>query len=120
MVTSIVIVHGLGGDAYTTWTADNRMMWPRDFIPQVIPTARVMTFGYDSKWAFSPSTADIKDFSLDLLNRLRNKRWSAEVRHQDLYIISTHPSDPGNESPDHVHMPFARRHSLQAGVMVSL
>lgn len=78
-VTSIVIVHGLGGDAYTTWTADNRIMWPRDFIPQVIPTARVMTFGYNSKWAFSPSTADIKDFALDLLNRLRNKRWSADV-----------------------------------------
>lgn len=79
MVASIVIVHGLGGDAYTTWTADNKIMWPRDFIPQVIPSARVMTFGYDSKWAFSPSSADIKDFALDLLNRLRNKRWSADV-----------------------------------------
>ena len=38
-----------------------------------------MTFGYDSRWAFSPSTADIKDFALDLLNRLRSKRWSAKV-----------------------------------------
>ena len=56
------------------------MMWPRDLVPQVIPTARVMTFGYDSRWAFSPSTADIKDFALDLLNRLRSKRWSAKVR----------------------------------------
>ena len=55
------------------------MMWPRDLVPQVIPTARVMTFGYDSRWAFSPSTADIKDFAYDLLNRLRSKRWSAEV-----------------------------------------
>ena len=54
-------------------------MWPRDLVPQVIPTARVMTYGYDSRWAFSPSTADIKDFAYDLLNRLRSKRWSAEV-----------------------------------------
>jgi len=76
---SIVVIHGLGGDAYTTWTADNKQMWPRDFIPHIIPNARVMTFGYDSKPAFSPSIADIKDFALDLLNRLRNKRWSARV-----------------------------------------
>ena len=54
-------------------------MWPRDLVPLVIPTARVMTYGYDSRWAFSPSTADIKDFALDLLNRLRSKRWSAKV-----------------------------------------
>jgi len=77
---SIVAIHGLGGDPYTTWTADNKAMWPRDFIPQIIPSARVMTFGYNSKWAFSPSTADINDFAHDLLNRLRNKRWSANVR----------------------------------------
>ena len=55
------------------------MMWPRDFVPKVIPTARVMTFGYDSRWAFSPSKADIEDFALDLLNRLRLERWSAKV-----------------------------------------
>lgn len=54
-------------------------MWPRDLVPQVIPTARVMTFGYDSRWAFSPSKADIEDFALDLLNRLRLERWSAKV-----------------------------------------
>lgn len=55
------------------------MMWPRDFVPKVIPTARVMTFGYDSRWAFSPSKADIEDFALDLLNRLRLERWSVKV-----------------------------------------
>ena len=47
-----------------------------------------MTFGYDSKWAFSPSTADIKDFALDLLNRLRSKRWSVKVSvKSELYPI---------------------------------
>lgn len=62
-------------------------MWPRDLLPHVIPTARVMTFGYDSKWAFSPSTADIKDFALDLLNRLRAKRWSPRAMQNPVVFI---------------------------------
>ncbi|KIW20491.1 hypothetical protein PV08_01066 [Exophiala spinifera] len=83
----IVVLHGLGGDPFTTWTADNKRMWPRDFIPEIIPTARIMTFGYNSKVAFSPSTADIKDFALDLLTRLRNKRWSAEEMNNPIFFI---------------------------------
>lgn len=38
-----------------------------------------MTFGYDSGWAFSRSVAGIEEFALDLLNRIRYKRWSAKV-----------------------------------------
>ncbi|KAJ9635309.1 hypothetical protein H2204_005870 [Knufia peltigerae] len=83
----IVVLHGLGGDPFTTWTADNKRMWPRDFIPEIIPTARIMTFGYNSKVAFSPSTADIKDFALDLLTRLRNKRWSADEMNNPIFFI---------------------------------
>lgn len=46
-----------------------------------------MTFGYNSKVAFSPSTADIKDFALDLLTRLRNKRWSADEMNNPIFFI---------------------------------
>jgi hypothetical protein len=74
-----VTVHGLGGDAFGTWTSNNNKMWPRDFIPNLFPDVRIMTFGYNSKWAFSPSVADVEDFALDLLNKLRIKRWSIEV-----------------------------------------
>ena len=49
----IVAVHGLGGHAYDTWTHDNGIMWLRDLLPQDIPNARVMTWGYDSE----PQTA---------------------------------------------------------------
>ena len=76
---SIIYIHGLGGDAFKTWTADNGRMWPRDLVPQVMPSVRVMTFGYDSRWAFSPSVADIKDFAADLLRRLRWIRLSTSV-----------------------------------------
>ena len=49
----IVAVHGLGGHQYDTWTHDNGIMWLRDLLPQDIPNARVMTWGYDSE----PQTA---------------------------------------------------------------
>lgn len=39
-----------------------------------------MTFGYDSKLAFSRSKAGIDSFARDLLNRLRMVRKSTEVR----------------------------------------
>ena len=78
-------IHGLGGDAFTTWTESNRKMWIRDFLPdpRLLPNARVMTFGYNSKWAFSPSVAGLEEFAIDLLNRLRNKRWSTEVSNRN-------------------------------------
>ena len=44
----IVAVHGLGGHLCDTWTHDNGIMWLRDLLPQDVPNARVMTWGYDS------------------------------------------------------------------------
>ncbi|MCJ1279947.1 Kinesin light chain 3 [Puttea exsequens] len=55
----IVAVHGLGGDAITTWThPKSNAFWLKDFLPQQIPDARIMTFGYNAKAAFGQSTAE--------------------------------------------------------------
>jgi len=44
----IVAIHGLNGDREETWTADNGRLWLRDFLPQDIAVARILTYGYDA------------------------------------------------------------------------
>ncbi|KAJ9496115.1 hypothetical protein H2202_008361 [Exophiala xenobiotica] len=55
----IVAVHGLGGDAIDTWThPKSKAFWLKDFLPQQVPDARIMTFGYNAHAAFGQSTAE--------------------------------------------------------------
>ena len=54
------------------------MLWLRDFIPIEIPTARVMSYGYDSRTAFSKAGIDVDDIAA-ILNRLAGeRRWNVE------------------------------------------
>ncbi|TRX91008.1 hypothetical protein FHL15_008213 [Xylaria flabelliformis] len=64
----IIAVHGLNGDAYTTWTHPNGVMWIRDILPSFIPGCRVYTYGYPSQVAFSSSFATVQEFSRGLLS----------------------------------------------------
>ena len=44
---SIVFVHGLTGNRENTWTC-NSTLWPETLLPQEIPEARILAFGYDA------------------------------------------------------------------------
>lgn len=47
---SIIFVHGLRGHALETWSK-GLVCWPRDFLKDDIPNARIITWGYDSSVA---------------------------------------------------------------------
>lgn len=54
-------------------------MWLRDFLPQHIPSARILTYGYDSTLVKKTSTASILEFSRNLLEALNTARARDEV-----------------------------------------
>jgi hypothetical protein len=57
-----VAVHGLGAMPFTTWThPKSKAFWSKDFLPQQIPDARIMTFSYNVDVALEQSTVGLID-----------------------------------------------------------
>ncbi|KAF4969332.1 hypothetical protein FSARC_3407 [Fusarium sarcochroum] len=71
---TLIALHGLSGDAFKTWTDKDNHLWLRDSLPEHIPNARIMTFGYDSALKNSTSRMTVLDFAQDLLIRLTIER----------------------------------------------
>jgi hypothetical protein len=81
LLSSIVLVHGLNGDATKSWTNDKTgAFWPEDFLPKDIPDARVLTYGYNAAAAFGNTTATIIDHAKGLLSSLVDRRDDDETR----------------------------------------
>ncbi|OGE46779.1 hypothetical protein PENARI_c112G04431 [Penicillium arizonense] len=74
----IVFVHGLTGDREVTWTArDATEPWPQTLLPPILPTARVLTFGYDAyviDWRGVVSQNLIANHAWNLLTSLSSYR----------------------------------------------
>jgi hypothetical protein len=75
----IVAIHGLGGHYRNTWKwvsedGTEEHNWLEEFLPQQIPNARIISYGYDSAVQFSKSEADIRIFAEQLLNDLETTR----------------------------------------------
>lgn len=84
---SIVAVHGLGGHAYKTWTAESGHMWLKDSLPAHFPRARIMTFSYDSPAAWLEPDSGIQSAALDLLTQLRAARRTTVARARRIIFI---------------------------------
>lgn len=70
---SIVAIHGLNGHPTRTWSENGRL-WLTDLLPSDLPNARIFTYDYNSKAAFTGSVSRIDDFARTLLERLIAKR----------------------------------------------
>jgi hypothetical protein len=71
-----------------TWTAENGKLWLRDFLPSQLPSARIMSFGYNSDTALSKAVTDIDDVASMLLSRLNLQRQLEEERKRPIVFIS--------------------------------
>ena len=83
-VVDIVFVHGLTGNAYTTWFhTGSGVHWPRDLVKGDLVDARVMTFGYDADvvnfWTHAAQDG-VSGFANDLLGSLAGYRTGMAVR----------------------------------------
>ncbi|KAH5088723.1 hypothetical protein HBI73_134410 [Parastagonospora nodorum] len=72
VTVDIVFVHGLNGDRIETWTSaatdeePEKTTWPKDLLPKACPTARILSFGYNSAFAdFYPLTGSKKEVALE-------------------------------------------------------
>lgn len=73
---SIVAVHGIGAHPDRTWETGN-VNWLRDIqmLPSIVPTARIMRYGYESRWyGDNPIQQSVESVSSSLLQDLRNER----------------------------------------------
>lgn len=73
MNDSIVAVHGLNGHWKRTWTAKNGSFWLTDFLPVQHPTARIMSYGWNSA-VFGKAVTNLRDEAEMLLQYLGDKR----------------------------------------------
>jgi len=83
----IVAVHGLGGDSFSTWTHSNGTIWLKSLLSKDIPSARIMTYGYDVGKFTKARTERSFTFAEGLLTELRDER-SGKAQFRPLIFIA--------------------------------
>jgi hypothetical protein len=79
-MNSLIAIHGLNGDPINTWThKETGVMWLRDVLPEVLPRARIMTYGYNANLKNFSNRQDLHSIAVKLLVDLSACRRSEEV-----------------------------------------
>ncbi|KAF8507943.1 hypothetical protein BU17DRAFT_57063, partial [Hysterangium stoloniferum] len=72
---SIVAIHGLDGHREKSFTTPDGVFWLCDFLPESIPNARILTYGYDARTSGeNRSQQNLYQLSTDFLASLSNFR----------------------------------------------
>lgn len=88
---SIVAIHGLDGHCNNSWTAANGKLWLKDFLPDKIPNARIVSYGYNAYTANQRQLSDqtIYDHAEGLIVALASKRRETNASHLHGHYPST-------------------------------
>ncbi|KAK3360430.1 hypothetical protein B0T25DRAFT_129975 [Lasiosphaeria hispida] len=90
----ILFIHGLGGTSLRSWCHDRLLenLWPKLWLPHELPTARILTFGYNAHFSSRKAQASytIGDFASDLLFRMRYGENTPERLGQVPIVIVAH------------------------------
>jgi hypothetical protein len=71
---------GLAGHAFGSWKSRGEpQMWLRDFLPESISNAHILSYGYDTKLPGSQSNASILELSKKFLESVKTIRSQQEV-----------------------------------------
>ena len=90
---SIVFVHGLTGNRESTWThKKTKTFWPQKLLPQDLPSARILTFGYDADIveAINPASSNtLRDHGNSLANDLALRRMKSRTVGENACIFGS-------------------------------
>ncbi|KAK3177704.1 hypothetical protein K4F52_009552 [Lecanicillium sp. MT-2017a] len=89
-IVDIVALHGLNGHREKTWTADNGVHWLRDLLPEDIPQARILYWGYDANTHASDrvSWQYLYDHARNLVSDLCRKRKMTNSTEQPIIFVA--------------------------------
>ncbi|KAL9619052.1 MAG: hypothetical protein Q9160_006307 [Pyrenula sp. 1 TL-2023] len=83
-VLSVVAVHGLGANPNYAWTwrgeekpdggPRETANWLTEFLPEELPDARIMTYGYDSRWHRNAPVITMFDIANSFMKNLGDQR----------------------------------------------
>ncbi|KAI8660068.1 NB-ARC domain-containing protein [Fusarium keratoplasticum] len=83
----VILVHGLNGGSDTSWRhEESKTFWPRELLPEVLPRARIMTYGYNANLWSDCGYGRIRTFADKLLADLDMKRGQERKSRPILFI----------------------------------
>ena len=78
--SSVVAIHGFNGDPFKTWThKETDVLWLRDLLPEELPNARIMTYGYNARFKNFTTHQDLRTIAAKLITELVDIRKPDEV-----------------------------------------
>jgi predicted alpha/beta-fold hydrolase len=89
-VVDIVAIHGLDGHPLESWMAGNGKIWLRDFLPDKVPRARILTYGYDAYTRGRPQLThqSIYDHAETLVTYLASERKEFKTEHRPIIFVA--------------------------------